>query len=92
MAHKSTPHVTCKKCKGTGKVRLDGVLLETLQAVRKAPGSTPEALWKALGCKDAIGVTALNGRLAALTEMGLVSRKPAGRFNVYSAVKTPLHD
>lgn len=92
MAHKSTPHITCSKCKGSGKVRLSGVLLKTLEAVKKNPRKSPLELWEIMGCSDEVVLTAINGRLSKLLNLGLITHTKSGRFYRYSAVKTPIHD
>lgn len=69
----------CPYCRGSGKVPLNGVYLETLQTMRRLckRGAFIVANRDAekFGCKP----TALNNRLARLEELGFIVSEKYGR-------------
>ncbi len=66
----SVPIVLCGHCRGTGKIELPKCLLRTLRRIRKAgkPVTTKDLL------ERGVGSTAINNRLTALHEFGLIQR------------------
>ena len=89
MVRKTIACVECSHCKGTGKIPLTGIYLETLVAVR-------------LHCRDGGNVvagrdaesfcckaTALNNRLAYLERAGFLSSEVYGRQRRYKPEPPP---
>lgn len=75
------PIIACSKCNGTGKIELPAPLLEVLTVMN----DEPRKMWlvseihKLAPNYTSFGVTAINNRLEALRELGLVTREKFGK-------------
>lgn len=82
LAQGIRPHVCCPKCNGDGKIPMPDELWEVLNVLR----------WHGPKCAEQVALevdwfghqTAINNRLEALRDMGLVKREKKGRMWMYA--------
>jgi Mn-dependent DtxR family transcriptional regulator len=74
--------IHCPHCRGTGRVDLTGVYLDTFIALAESGGETTGAkLSRQMGAKP----SAVNNRLAALERHGIVTSRRWGRERLFKA-------
>lgn len=69
----------CRRCRGTGRVRLSSRLSAALDLVRANPGASATALARQADCDHRI----MANRLAVLVAAGLVTCERDGSRNAY---------
>ena len=73
----------CCRCKGTGKVAMNGAHADTLEVLKKQKQEiSGVALSRIVGCKP----TAMNNRLTYLQKLGLAKGRAYGRMVLWRAV------
>ena len=84
---KTGPKIPCICCNGTGEVNLPGILLRVLELVQEGQ-QTAKDIYAVLKEEGAdLKQTAINNRLEDLRQMGFLSMRRQGRFNVYAVVE-----
>ena len=80
-------HISCSRCKGTGKVKLEGYLQATLAWLRGNGPATADEARRALD--PAISTSAFCNRLKDLLTLGFATRQKRGKEWVYTATERP---
>jgi hypothetical protein len=73
-------HVTCPHCKGSGRAPLSAILQATYDAIPKRAAVTAQDVFRALADPYINEPTAINNRLAALKDFGVVESERRGKL------------